>query len=168
MSIEIEKEIEYLFDFDVDSLIHQVVEACLDYAKCPYEVKVEVTLTNNEEIKRINSEFREIDKETDVLSFPMIEYELAGDFEFLEEDNPITLNCFDPDTGELVLGDIIISVEKAEQQANEYGHSLKREMGFLIAHSMFHLFGYDHIEDEERVIMEKKQEEVLEILGITR
>ena len=168
MSIEIEKEIEYLFNFDADSLIHQVVEGCLDYAKCPYEVKVEVTLTNNYEIKRINKEFREIDTETDVLSFPMVEYELAGDFDFLEEDNPITLNCFDPDTGELVLGDIIISVEKAESQANEYGHSLKRELGFLIAHSMFHLFGYDHIEEEERIIMERKQEEVLEILGITR
>lgn len=168
MSVEITKEIEATFDFDVDELVNTVIEGCLDYEKCPYEAKVMVTFTDNETIKEINSRYRNIDRETDVLSFPMVEYEKAGDFSILEADDDIIYDCFEPDTGELVLGDIVISVERAKEQAKEYGHTLKREIGFLVAHSMFHLFGYDHMEEDERIAMEKRQREVLELLGITR
>ena len=77
-------------------------------------------------------------------------------------------SSFDPETGELMLGNIVISKERAKEQAEEYGHSVEREFAFLIAHSMLHLLGYDHMEDEERLVMEKKQREVLEMLGITR
>lgn len=168
MSVEITKEIEATFDFDVDELVNTVIEGCLDYEKCPYEAKVMVTFTDNETIKEINSRYRNIDRETDVLSFPMVEYEKAGDFSILEADDDIIYDCFEPDTGELVLGDIVISVERAKEQAREYGHTLKREIGFLVAHSMFHLFGYDHMEEDERIAMEKRQREVLELLGITR
>lgn len=168
MSVEITKEIESTFDFDVDELVNTVIEGCLDYEKCPYEAKVMVTFTDNETIKEINSRYRNIDRETDVLSFPMVEYEKAGDFSILEADDDIIYDCFEPDTGELVLGDIVISVERAKEQAKEYGHTLKREIGFLVAHSMFHLFGYDHMEEDERIAMEKRQREVLELLGITR
>ena len=98
----------------------------------------------------------------------MVEYEIAGDFEFLDKDDPYVYEYFEPDTGELILGDIVISSDKVYSQAEEYGHSVKRELGFLVAHSMLHLFGYDHMEDEERVVMETKQKEILERLGITR
>ena len=98
------------------------------------------------------------------MSFPMIDYEKAGEFAFLEEDDSY-FNC---DTGELMLGDIVISKEKVIAQAEEYGHTIKREYAFLIAHSMLHLLGYDHMEEQERLEMERKQKEILEQLGITR
>ena len=129
-----------------------------------FEAEVELLLTNNEGIHELNLEYREIDRPTDVLSFPMIEYEEGGKFDFLEDD----LESFDPETGEAVLGNIVISKEKVISQAEEYGHSLLREYAFLIAHSMLHLLGYDHIKEEDRVIMEKKQREILDSLGISR
>lgn len=168
MNIEIEKEVEFVFEFEIEELVNSVIEECLNYENCPYEAKVMVTFTDNEGIRELNKNYRDIDRETDVLSFPMVEYDEPGDFSVLEDNEDNLYDCFDPDTGELVLGDIVISVDRAEEQAAEYGHSLKREIAFLIAHSMFHLFGYDHMEDDERKEMESRQREVLEILGITR
>lgn len=170
MSLVIENEVDAVFDFDYKELIEKVTEACLDYVDCPFEVMLEVTLTDNEEIHRINQEFRKIDRPTDVLSFPMIEYERSGDFTFLESEDytEVTAGYFDLDSGELTLGDIVISVDKVREQAKEYGHSEQRELAFLVAHSMFHLFGYDHMEEEERKEMEKMQREVLDKLGIVR
>ena len=95
----------------------------------------------------------------------MVDYNSPSDFSTVNESPECYLN---PETDELVLGDIMISVDKVYEQAEEYGHSRKREFAFLIAHSMLHLLGYDHMEDEERVVMEAKQEAVLEALGITR
>ena len=112
----------------------------------------------------MNRQFREIDRATDVLSFPMVDYEKPGDFAFLEEDD----SCFHPESGELMLGDIVISKEKVTAQAEEYGHTKEREFAFLVAHSMLHLFGYDHMEEGERAIMEQKQREILEQLNILR
>ena len=109
-------------------------------------------------------EQRQIDRATDVLSFPMVDYECPGEFDFLEERD----DCFNPETGELVLGDIVISKEKVVSQAEEFGHSLKREFAFLIAHSMLHLSGYDHIEEDERLEMEEKQRELMNKLNILR
>lgn len=151
-------------DFDPEKLAKQVAEAVLDYENCPYEAEMSVTLTTDAQIRSINMEQREIDRATDVLSFPMVEYPSPGQFDFLEDaqDN------FDPDTGELFLGDIVISTERAESQAKEYGHSLLREYAFLIAHSMFHLLGYDHMTEAEASVMEKKQREVMKILHISR
>ena len=113
----------------------------------------------------MNLEHRQIDRPTDVLSFPMLEYETPGDFSFLEEDGE---DCFDPDTGELLLGDIVISADKVMEQAEEYGHSVKREYAFLITHSMLHLMGYDHMMEEDAKEMEYLQEEILKELGIGR
>ena len=141
-----------------------MAEAVLDYENCPYEAQVELLLTMNDEIHEMNREFRDTDRATDVLSFPMIEYETPGDFDFLEDDD----SCFDPDSGELMLGNIVISKEKVLSQAEEYGHSVKREYAFLIAHSMLHLLGYDHMEEDERAVMEQKQREILDEMGITR
>ena len=147
------------------SIVSDVVSEALDYVECPYECTVEVTFTDDTEIHRLNLEHRNIDAATDVLSFPMLEYETPGDFSFLEEEG---VDAFDPETGELLLGDIVISLDHAKEQAEEYGHSIGREVAFLTAHSMLHLFGYDHMEEEERIAMEKMQEEILQRKGYTR
>jgi len=165
MSVIIENENDYSFDFDYEDVIKSVIKEALNYVKCPYDCEVNVLITSPLEVQSINKEYRGIDKTTDVLSFPMLEYNEPANFDVVlgnEED------CVDPDTGELNLGDIVLNYEKIFSQATEYGHSQKRELAFLVAHSMFHLFGYDHETDEERVVMEEKQEEVLAKLGITR
>lgn len=166
MTINIEKEIDYTFDFNEEEVINSVVISSLDYVKCPYEACVNVIITDNDGIQGINKEFRNMDKPTDVLSFPMVDYTIPGNFDHLEEDS--AFDCFDPDSGELLLGDIILSVDRIYSQAEEYGHSTKRELAFLVAHSMFHLFGYDHMTPEEETIMKSCQEDVLVSLNIIR
>lgn len=165
MTITIDNEVNAVFDFDTEALINEVIIAALDYEECPYEASVEVILTDNEGIHEVNKEQRNIDAPTDVLSFPMAYYETPADFDALETEQ---LDVFDPETGEYMMGDIMISVEKVREQAEAYGHSERRELGFLVAHSMLHLMGYDHMEDEERAVMEKKQAEILNSLGIFR
>ncbi|WP_313129023.1 rRNA maturation RNase YbeY [Anaerocolumna sp.] len=165
MTLNLEYETEIKLQLDYESIIPKVVDKALDLEECPYDIELNVILTDNKEICDINKEYRNIDAPTDVLSFPMIEYETPGDFSILEdEDN----DSFNPETGELLLGDIIISVEKVMEQASEYGHSEERELAFLTAHSMLHLFGYDHMEEVERNVMEEKQRQVLEELKIYR
>ena len=164
MTVLFEEEGNLSLPLECEELARKVAEAALDYVDCPYEAEVNLLLTMNEEIQEMNRSFRQIDKATDVLSFPMVEYEEAGNFDFLED----TDSYFHPESGELILGDIVISKEKVISQAEEYGHSIEREYAFLIAHSMLHLFGYDHMEDNERTEMEKKQREILEQLQILR
>ena len=165
MTSYVENETEKQFDFDIKELADSVIEAVLDKEGCPYEAQINLLLTDNEGIRTYNAQFRQIDRETDVLSFPNVDYEVPSDFEGLEE---YEADYFDPESGELLLGDIIISVDKVREQAESYGHSEKREFAFLVAHSMLHLCGYDHMEPEEAAVMEAKQEEVLVSLGITR
>ena len=164
MTVLFEDEGNLELPLSCEEIANNVVEAALDYVNCPYEAEVNLLLTMNEEIHQMNLNFREIDRPTDVLSFPMVEYETAGDFDFLENAD----EYFHPESGELMLGDIVISKEKVLSQAEEYGHSVTREYAFLIAHSMLHLFGYDHMEDAERVEMERMQKEILEGLKILR
>ena len=165
MSLLIEAEVEVKFGFDYEELAGRVVEFALEHEQFPYECEVNLTLTDNEGIHEINKEYRQIDNPTDVLSFPMLSYEVAGDFSKLEEDYD---DNFNPDTGEIMLGDIIISVEKVYEQAESYGHSVEREFAFLILHSMLHLFGYDHMTPEEAAVMEEKQKIILEKMQILR
>ena len=165
MNILVENEAKGELDFDYEEIIKQVVEKIVSTENCPYDIEVNVLLTNNEEIHETNYNFRNIDRPTDLLSFPMVDYDYPADFSLVDESPEGYLN---PETDELVLGDIMISVDKVYEQAEEYGHSRRREFAFLIAHSMLHLLGYDHIKDEDRMVMEAKQEAVLESLGITR
>ena len=165
MTINIEYEAEKKLGLPWQEIIEEIVEAALDYENCPYEAEVNVVLTDNQCVREINREYRGIDSPTDVLSFPMVEYETPSDFRHVEE---MFADCFNPETGELMLGDIMISVDKAEEQADLYGHSLERELAFLTAHSMLHLFGYDHMDEAERAVLERKQEEILENRGYTR
>jgi len=165
MTVNIEDEYNTPFNVDVEGIARQVIEEALEYEKCPYETEVNLLLTDDEGIHEMNREHRGIDRPTDVLSFPMLEYETPADFAFVEDDQA---DCFNPETGELVLGDIIISVDKVIEQAEKYGHSRTREYAFLIAHSMLHLFGYDHMVPEEARAMEAKQAAILESLNILR
>lgn len=164
MTLFFEEEGSVKLSLPCEELARKVIEAALDYAKCPYEAEVNLLLTTNDEIQEMNRNFRQINRPTDVLSFPMIDYDVPADFSFLGGAD----EYFHPETGELILGDIVISKEKVIAQAEEYGHSLEREYAFLIAHSMLHLFGYDHMDEEERIVMEEKQKELLEQLHIVR
>lgn len=162
MTIDISYETDIELDLPYEDIIRQMVVATLDYENCPYEAEVSVSIVDDEEIQAINKTYRNIDKSTDVLSFPMYEYEKAADFDSPDD------SAFNPESGELLLGDIVISAEKVTAQAKEYGHSKEREFAFLLVHSMLHLLGYDHMEEEERLIMESKQREILELNSYKR
>lgn len=161
--VEIETEIH--FEFDVKEILDAVMKQALLQEFCPYEAQVNLLVTDNEGIHELNKEYRQVDAPTDVLSFPMIPFEKEADFSIAEKEEA---DCFDPENGELLLGDIIISAQKVKEQALKYGHSEKREFAFLLAHSMLHLCGYDHMEEQQAKIMEQKQEQILTMLGITR
>lgn len=164
MTLIYEEEGSVTLPVEAKELAETVIAYCLDFADCPYETEVNLLLTMNEEIQEMNREYRQMDRATDVLSFPMLEYEEPGDFSHVEE----MLDAFDPESGELLLGDIVISKEKVLSQAEEYGHSPMREYAFLIVHSMLHLFGYDHMEEDERIEMEGLQKEIMSGLSIER
>ena len=165
MIFYIDKECDMEFSFDINEVAEMVIEKAIDYVQCPYDVEVNLLITDNEGIREYNRDYRNMDKETDVLSFPNVDYDVPADFSKVEEHFE---DYFDPDSGRLVLGDMIISAPKVIEQAENYGHSIKREFAFLIAHSMLHLCGYDHMEENERIEMEKHQDEILNTLEIRR
>lgn len=164
MTFCVEIETDRELGLDCRAVLKAVAEKALDMEGCPYEARVDLLLTDDEGIHEINREQRGIDRATDVLSFPMHQYESPAGFDELEED----FDSFDPESGELLLGDIVISVDHVLAQADSYGHSVLREFAFLIAHSMLHLIGYDHMEEDEAEEMFKRQEDVLAALGIGR
>ena len=165
MTFYVENDTDMEFEFSVEEIAKMVAEEVLETEQCPYEVQCNLLLTDNEGIRNYNREGRGIDAATDVLSFPNLEYDKPSAFEKAATSEA---DCVDPESGELILGDIIISVERVVSQAEEYGHSKRREFAFLVAHSMLHLCGYDHMEEAEAAIMEEKQKKVLEDLQITR
>lgn len=165
MTLYAENETDVTFPFPVEETATLVIEAVLKSEGCPFDATVNLLITDNEGIREYNRQYREIDKETDVLSFPNLDFDAPGDFGKVTENKA---DYFDPDSGELILGDVIVSADKVIEQAENYGHDQKREFAFLVAHSMLHLCGYDHMADVERVVMEEKQEAVLQGLGITR
>ncbi len=156
----IEVYYEEIEKIDEESLIRNVVETVLKEEGVKKEVEVYITLTHNDNIRKINAEHRNIDKPTDVLSFPMFE----------REEIPMLKKESSSEEGqvETMLGDIIVSVEKVREQADEYGHSFKRELAYLVTHGMLHLLGYDHMIKQEKVVMRKREEEILAILDIQR
>ena len=156
----IEVYYEDIEKIDEEDLIRTVVDTVLREENVIKKLDVYITLTNNDNIQKINAEHRNIDKPTDVLSFPMFEREEIPNLKMAEDDSK--------EQEEMMLGDIIVSVEKVREQAEEYGHSFKRELAYLVTHGMLHLLGYDHMIDEEKVVMRKREEEILEILDIKR
>ena len=137
-------------------LVRRAVGQALKYEKFPYDAEISVTFTDNNGIQEINREYRDIDRPTDVLSFPLYEKDEINEDELDEE-------------GRAALGDIVISLEKAEAQSIEYGHSFDREVAFLCVHSVLHLLGYDHeLGEEEEKEMFAKQEAILQIMHLGR
>ncbi len=165
MTVIYDNNTDHEFEFASDDFVRELVSKTCEILECPYEVSVSVSVVNEDEIHRLNNEFRDIDRATDVLSFPMNEYDAAGVFDGDTFEASLTT---DPDTDELMLGDVIICAQKVKAQAEEYGHSEKREFAFLVVHSLLHLCGFDHIEDSDRLVMESKQKEILDLLGINR
>jgi probable rRNA maturation factor len=165
VNIYYENETEEKPDFDAEKLAGLVAGEVLESEKCPFQAAVNLLITDSEGIRTANSQFRKIDRETDVLSFPGVQFDKPSDFAMLNGSEP---DCFDPDDDTLMLGDIMINIDRVHSQAREYGHSEKREFAFLVAHSMFHLCGYDHMTPEEAAVMEQKQKQILQKLGITR
>jgi len=140
--------------YNLKMLLREAIETTLDFEDFQNVCEVSVTFTDNEGIRELNKKFRQMDKPTDVLSFPLFDYE--GD-------------CEEPPIDDMIsnLGDIVISLEKAQEQANEFGHSFKREVAFLAVHSMLHLLGYDHEKSEaEDIEMRSKQTEIMRIMGL--
>ncbi len=135
-------------------LIRRAVRAALDFEDFEKSAEVSVTIVSPAQIKALNAEHRQIDRETDVLSFPLLSEEDAG--------------VGDYDDGAVVLGDIVLSLAQAQVQAEEYGHSLEREVAFLCVHSVLHLLGYDHENPEEETEMFTRQEAILTTMGLTR
>jgi probable rRNA maturation factor len=153
-------------DEDIIKNINRVIQYALEEEEVKVDTQISVVFVDNQSIRDINREQRGIDKATDVLSFPMLDYaenkvykELYVDYKFRSEDL---------DEGELVLGDIVLSLEKALEQSEEYGHSFMREVCYLTVHSVLHLLGYDHMKDDEKDIMRSREEEILEKFSIKR
>ena len=140
-----------------EEIINKVVQTVLELENIKHDLSIYITLTNNEEIHKINKEYREVDRPTDVLSFPMYEREEIENLRIEKSDDI-----------EEILGDIIISIPKVKEQAKEYGHSYERELAYLTTHGMLHLLGYDHMIEEEKIIMREHEEKVLEKLNIHR
>ena len=149
---DIEEQKEY------EKVISKVLEECFKEEKLTdSKLYITITLTTPENIRKINKKYRNIDKETDVLSFPMFQKdeldEKIKNKDFLYED---------------VLGDIVISIDKVERQAKEYGHSFERELSYMVVHGFYHLMGYDHIEEKDKIVMRKKEDKILDMLKISR
>ncbi len=143
---------------EYDKVIKKVVEQCFKEEKLENsKLCLTITLTTPENIKKINKEYRNIDRATDVLSFPM--------FEKSELDEMIEKQEFEHED---VLGDLVISIEKVKEQAKEYGHSFERELSYMVVHGFYHVMGYDHIKEEDKAKMRPKEEKVLNDLKITR
>ncbi len=150
--IEVTKELR--------ALIKTVLKTGLNFMEFEDNCEISIMLTDNEEIHSLNKLHRGIDRPTDVLSFPMFDYDEDGEIDMEE--------CDFGENGEILLGDIVISLEKAKEQAEEYGHSFEREVGFLTAHSLLHLLGYDHMEPDEEKEMFALQEEILALCNLPR
>ncbi len=151
------------YDEEMHTNLKNTVITALKALKPDFDICVNISIVSNEEIRVLNKENRGIDKETDVLSFPMLEYEVPEKLksELCEFD-------YDPDNNCVFLGDIILSKEKIELQAEEYGHTLLRESVYLTLHGILHLLGYDHMIDEDKKLMRAREKEILGVLGISQ
>ena len=151
---------------DLKKSIEESIRTTLDHQGFLHDAEVSVLLVDDEAIRAINLDTRNVDNATDVLSFPMIDYEPGKTYKDLYLGHEFGAEFFDGD--ELVLGDVVISMERAREQSEEYGHSLKREVCYLVVHSILHLLGYDHMDEGERNKMRAAEEEILGTLKITR
>ncbi|MPQ42239.1 rRNA maturation RNase YbeY [Clostridium tarantellae] len=157
---------KFNLDKNFSNKLIEVIEFVLAEEKVKEACQISLVFVDNEEIKTINKECRNIDKATDVLSFPMIDYPQGKVYKEVYLNHIFNETYFDEN--ELVLGDIVLSLERAKEQSEEYNHSFIRESCYLVTHSVLHLLGYDHMKEEEKLIMRKREEEILTRLNITR
>lgn len=157
---EVKMEIAEINFLDIDeneeyiNILKKVLEKCFSQEKLNNKnLYINVVLTNPDNIRKMNNQYRNIDKETDVLSFPMFEKKELEKLENANQD---------------ILGDIVISIDRVKQQAEEYGHSFERELSYMAVHGFYHLMGYDHIEENDRNIMRQKEENILQQLNILK
>lgn len=155
MTILIDNRTNWELEKEYEKAIDLAIKESLLFENFEKECEISISIVDNEEIQQINQQFRNINRPTDVLSFPQLTF---------EEDEKMEVN----EKGEILLGDIILSIEKAKSQSEEYGHSLKREIAFLTVHSMLHLLGYDHMTEKEEREMFEKQTKILEKMNIPR
>jgi probable rRNA maturation factor len=160
-----DNETKESFSFQPEEQAKRLIRAVCDFFQCPYECEVSLLLVSEETIRELNKKHRNTDSTTDVLSFPMAEFKTPGEW---NDEIFLETRSISPETGELLLGDIIICPQIIKEQAKEYGHSELREFSFLTVHSMLHLCGFDHQDHNERAIMEQKQNEVLNQCRIYR
>jgi probable rRNA maturation factor len=153
-------------DQDIENEIIEIVNYTLKEEEVVIPCEISVIFVDNKEIKEINAEMRNIGKITDVLSFPMLEYKKQKVFKDLYKD--YKFHAAELNEGNLVLGDMALSLEKALEQSEEYEHSFRREVCYLVVHSMLHLLGYDHMEEEDKQKMRKREEEILNRFNINR
>lgn len=146
--------------------LENVINFALKEEEVSVDCEISMLFVDNEEIREINNETRGIDRATDVLSFPMLDYQDKKVFKEMYKDNNFDITFMDGE--ELVLGDIVLSLERALEQSREYNHSFERESCYLVVHSVLHLLGYDHMEEDDKKIMRKREEDILGKLYITR
>lgn len=151
------------FEADIQKIINDCIANALKIQKQPDYIEVEVMFVEDEEIREINRENRNVDKVTDVLSFPSLDIEFG---EIIDKDK--FKAEIDYETGNIMLGSIVICLDQAKRQAEEYNHSLKREVAYLTVHGILHLLGYDHMEEDEKAVMREREEAILNTLGYTR
>lgn len=165
MKFEIEWEVEPFDEPNIEEVAAVIGAAFERVCQVPDDFEANILMTDNEQMQSINAETRGIDRSTDVLSFPMLEIEAGTDMQTVWHENAYLV---DPDSGRLLLGDIVLNIDRVREQSVEYGHSLRRELAFLLCHSLLHLIGYDHMEEDEKTEMEEWQRRIMEEAGISR
>jgi len=164
MQIEIINELNIPLSGRQADLLKEIITYTVKTEAGSEAFEVSLTITNNQQIRQLNKEYRNIDRETDVLSFPLLDFDGYTEQEqsYTDEEN------IDPETGNVLLGDIVLSYEKAVAQADEYGHSVERELCYLCVHSVLHLLGYDHLKEEDKALMRAREEEILKAYELQR
>ncbi len=148
-------------EYDFDELLLRAVNASLDYEKISSHVDISISIVSEEDIHSLNAEHRDIDRATDVLSFPMLDL-----YDVDNKDEIISENSLDIGYKTTLLGDVVLCFDIAKRQADEYGHSLERELAFLTVHSVLHLLGYDHMNEEDDLDMRRRQRDIMDVLGL--
>ena len=153
---------------ELEQILKKVADTAAALLQIPEDREVSLVLTDNQAVQELNRDYRGIDRATDVLSFPLLDYEgmSEDDEEGLDPEEMAAET--DPETGEILLGDVAISLERAKAQAEEYGHSVSREGAYLTVHAMLHLLGYDHIDPGDKTLMREREEMILGEMGLTR
>lgn len=168
IKINVFKDKDYDFGFNIDILAKRIAKEVFLVERIKYDTSFNLSIVKSLTIKKINKENRGIDKVTDVLSFPNIDFDKPSNLKQFVSKDAIDVSIIDLNTKTIFLGDVMMCYDKVISQSKEYGHSIKREFAFLLVHSLLHLLGYDHIKKKDEKIMFEKQEKILKSLNIVR